>query len=87
VYLELARRAAARVQASELECSRGAVLPIEARIEDFAALEATLITTPDALFRFHSGPPDDAPGLAEGPRLADGPALADGQAAHSEVRV
>jgi len=50
LYLELARRAAARGEASEL---------IEARIEEFAALEADLITRPDALFRFHSGAPDD----------------------------
>jgi tRNA-(ms[2]io[6]A)-hydroxylase len=56
LYLELARRAAARLKASEL-----GALPIEARIEEFAALEADLITRPDALFRFHSGVPDDAP--------------------------
>jgi tRNA-(ms[2]io[6]A)-hydroxylase len=56
LYLGLARRAAARAKASELE-----VLPIEARIEEFAELEADLITRPDALFRFHSGTPDDGP--------------------------
>jgi tRNA 2-(methylsulfanyl)-N6-isopentenyladenosine37 hydroxylase len=46
VYLDLAGRAAKRA---------GVVLP--ARIEEFAALEAELITLPDAVFRFHSGPP------------------------------
>jgi tRNA-(ms[2]io[6]A)-hydroxylase len=48
VYLDLARRAAKRA---------GVVL--EARVEQFAALEAELITLPDPLFRFHSGPPPD----------------------------
>jgi len=46
VYLDLAARAAKRA---------GIALP--ARIEEFAALEAELITSPDAVFRFHSGPP------------------------------
>jgi tRNA-(ms[2]io[6]A)-hydroxylase len=46
VYLDLARRAANR-----------AGVALEARIEEFAALEAELITLPDAVFRFHSGPP------------------------------
>ena len=46
VYLDLARRAAKR-----------AGVALEARIEEFAALEAELITLPDAVFRFHSGPP------------------------------
>ena len=46
VYLDLAGRAAKRA---------GVVLP--ARIEEFAELEAELITLPDAVFRFHSGPP------------------------------
>jgi tRNA-(ms[2]io[6]A)-hydroxylase len=46
VYLDLARRAAER-----------AGVGLEARIEEFAALEAELITAPDAVFRFHSGPP------------------------------
>ena len=45
-YLDLARRAAAR-----------AGVPIETRIEEFATAEALLITQPDELFRFHSGPP------------------------------
>jgi len=46
VYLELARRAAAR---------HG--LQVEARVAAFAQLEAELITSPDEVFRFHSGPP------------------------------
>ncbi|HME41348.1 MAG TPA: tRNA-(ms[2]io[6]A)-hydroxylase [Steroidobacteraceae bacterium] len=46
VYLDLARRAAKR-----------AGVPLQARIEEFAVLEAELITLPDAVFRFHSGPP------------------------------
>jgi tRNA-(ms[2]io[6]A)-hydroxylase len=46
LYLNLAKRAAAR-----------AGLDVEPRIADFAALEAQLITSPDPLFRFHSGPP------------------------------
>ena len=49
VYLELARRAATRARVT-----------LEARIEEFAALEAQLITLPDAVFRFHSGPPESA---------------------------
>lgn len=46
VYLDLAGRAAKR-----------AGVALQARIEEFAALEAELITSPDAVFRFHSGPP------------------------------
>src|ERR1700734_2957641 len=46
VYLDLARRAAQRAGVS-----------LESRIEQFAVLEAELITAPDPLFRFHSGPP------------------------------
>jgi len=46
VYLDLARRAAARHGRS-----------IDARIAAFAELEAELISTPDEEFRFHSGPP------------------------------
>jgi tRNA-(ms[2]io[6]A)-hydroxylase len=46
VYLDLARRAALR-----------AGIDPEARIEEFAALEADLITSRDELFRFHSGVP------------------------------
>jgi tRNA 2-(methylsulfanyl)-N6-isopentenyladenosine37 hydroxylase len=46
VYLDLARDAARR-----------AGVELQPRIEEFAALEADLITAPDAVFRFHSGPP------------------------------
>jgi len=49
IYLDLARRAAKR-----------AGVALEVRVEEFAALEAELITLPDPVFRFHSGPP---PGL------------------------
>jgi tRNA-(ms[2]io[6]A)-hydroxylase len=47
VYLDLARRAAKRAGAS-----------LEARVDAFAVLEADLITQPDPVFRFHSGPPE-----------------------------
>jgi tRNA 2-(methylsulfanyl)-N6-isopentenyladenosine37 hydroxylase len=46
VYLDLARRAAAR-----------AGIDAAARVEAFASLEAELITSRDAAFRFHSGAP------------------------------
>jgi tRNA 2-(methylsulfanyl)-N6-isopentenyladenosine37 hydroxylase len=46
VYLDLARRAAAR---------HG--LAIQARLDAFAELEAELVTETDDEFRFHSGPP------------------------------
>jgi len=46
VYLDLAARAAKR-----------AGVALQMRIDEFAALEAELITAPDAVFRFHSGPP------------------------------
>ena len=46
LYLDLAARAAARAGSS-----------LDARIVAFAAREAQLITDPDELFRFHSGPP------------------------------
>jgi tRNA-(ms[2]io[6]A)-hydroxylase len=49
VYLELARRAARRAGT--------AAAAFEARVEEFAALEAELITLSDPVFRFHSGPP------------------------------
>jgi len=49
VYLKLAGRAAVR-----------AALDLERRIEEFANLEAELITSADPLFRFHSGPPVQA---------------------------
>jgi len=45
VYLDLARRAGKR-----------AGVELQPRIEEFAALEAQLITEPDTVFRFHSGP-------------------------------
>jgi tRNA-(ms[2]io[6]A)-hydroxylase len=45
VYLDLAHRAAGRSDRD-----------IAARIAQFALLEAELITSPDDLFRFHSGP-------------------------------
>jgi tRNA-(ms[2]io[6]A)-hydroxylase len=45
VYLDLARRAGKR-----------AGVELQPRIEEFAALEARLITEPDTVFRFHSGP-------------------------------
>jgi len=46
IYLGLAARAAARSGVN-----------LDERITAFAALEAQLITSPDPLFRFHSGPP------------------------------
>jgi tRNA-(ms[2]io[6]A)-hydroxylase len=46
VYLDLARRAAKR-----------AGIELQPRIDGFAALEAELVTLPDPVFRFHSGPP------------------------------
>jgi tRNA-(ms[2]io[6]A)-hydroxylase len=46
VYLELARRAAQR-----------AGVALDERIEEFAELEAELITSRDEVFRFHSGVP------------------------------
>jgi tRNA-(ms[2]io[6]A)-hydroxylase len=45
VYLDLARRAGKR-----------AGVELQPRIEEFAALEAQLITESDTVFRFHSGP-------------------------------
>jgi len=46
VYLALAERASRNV------------MPLQPRIQEFAALEAELITSHDPLFRFHSGSPD-----------------------------
>ena len=46
LYLDLAKRAAARAD-----------LEWQTRADDFAALEAELITSPDPVFRFHSGLP------------------------------
>jgi tRNA-(ms[2]io[6]A)-hydroxylase len=51
VYMDLARRAAARHGAA----FDGAAL--DERIAAFTALEAQLIEGPDEEFRFHSGPP------------------------------
>jgi tRNA 2-(methylsulfanyl)-N6-isopentenyladenosine37 hydroxylase len=46
VYLDLAKRAAERAD-----------LEWQTRLDEFGALEAQLITSPDPVFRFHSGPP------------------------------
>lgn len=46
LYLDLAKRAAER-----------AGLDWQTRVADFAVLEAELISSPDPVFRFHSGPP------------------------------
>jgi len=46
VYLDLAQQAALRAE-----------IDVAERIEAFAALEAELISGPDAQFRFHSGVP------------------------------
>jgi tRNA-(ms[2]io[6]A)-hydroxylase len=46
IYLDLARRAAQR-----------AGMELGPRVEEFAALESELVTSIDAVFRFHSGPP------------------------------
>jgi tRNA 2-(methylsulfanyl)-N6-isopentenyladenosine37 hydroxylase len=51
VYMELARRAAARHGVGY----EGAAL--DARVAAFTSLEAQLITESDGQFRFHSGPP------------------------------
>jgi tRNA-(ms[2]io[6]A)-hydroxylase len=53
VYLDLARRAAAR-----------AGIDAAPRIDEFASLEAQLIVGPDELFRFHSGVPALKPSSA-----------------------
>jgi tRNA-(ms[2]io[6]A)-hydroxylase len=50
LYLDLARRAAAR-----------GGIDLAPRLAAFAELEAELISSPDDVFRFHSGPPVDAP--------------------------
>jgi len=60
VYMDLAARAAAR-----------AGLRMDERIAAFAAREAQLITEPDPLFRFHSGPPQQASGAELQPRGSD----------------
>lgn len=46
VYLALAERASRNV------------MPLQPRIQEFASVEAELITSHDPLFRFHSGSPD-----------------------------
>lgn len=46
MYLDAARSTATREG-----------IPVDERIEQFASLEAELITAPDDVFRFHSGPP------------------------------
>jgi tRNA-(ms[2]io[6]A)-hydroxylase len=46
VYVDLAKRAAGRAD-----------LDWQSRVDAFAALETELITSPDPVFRFHSGPP------------------------------
>jgi len=51
VYLDLAARAAKR-----------AGVALQARIDEFAELEAELITSPDSMFRFHSGLPGGTAG-------------------------
>jgi tRNA 2-(methylsulfanyl)-N6-isopentenyladenosine37 hydroxylase len=61
VYLDLARRAAKRAGLSPA---------LEARIVEFAVLEADLITQPDEVFRFHSGPPLGAAAAAAVSRAA-----------------
>ncbi len=58
VYLDLALRAAKRAGIAGAEFA--------ARIEEFAALEAQLITLPDSVFRFHSGPPGSPASNATG---------------------
>jgi tRNA-(ms[2]io[6]A)-hydroxylase len=46
VYLDLGRRAAERAD-----------IEWQSRVDAFAALETELVTSPDPVFRFHSGPP------------------------------
>lgn len=60
LYLDLAERAAAR-----------AGVKVDQRIAAFAACEAQLITDPDALFRFHSGPPQPVTAAELQPRGND----------------
>ena len=60
LYLDLAARAAARAD-----------LDLDARIAAFGKLEAQLITDPDTVFRFHSGPPQQAAGAASQARGSD----------------
>ena len=60
LYLDLAARAAGR-----------AGLRMEERIAAFAGCEARLITDPDPVFRFHSGPPPQAGSASLQPRASD----------------
>ena len=60
LYLDLAARAAQR-----------AGLELDARIAAFAAREVQLITEPDPMFRFHSGPPPQAGGATLQARGSD----------------
>jgi tRNA 2-(methylsulfanyl)-N6-isopentenyladenosine37 hydroxylase len=60
LYLDLAARAAGR-----------AGLGLDERIAAFAGREAQLITDPDPLFRFHSGPPHPAGGAVSQARGND----------------
>jgi tRNA-(ms[2]io[6]A)-hydroxylase len=55
LYLDLAARAAARAGLTTLD----------ERIAAFAVREARLITDPDPVFRFHSGPPQQAALVAQ----------------------
>ncbi len=61
LYLDLGERAAARAGG----------LDVGARIAAFAACEARLITDPDPVFRFHSGPPQRTGGAATQLRGSD----------------
>jgi tRNA-(ms[2]io[6]A)-hydroxylase len=60
VYIDLAARAAAR-----------AGIDMEGRLAAFGAREAQLITEPDPLFRFHSGPPQPVSGAELQRRASD----------------
>jgi len=60
LYLDLGKRAAARSGSK-----------LDERIAAFAACEARLITDPDPVFRFHSGPPPQAGSASLQPRPSD----------------
>jgi tRNA-(ms[2]io[6]A)-hydroxylase len=81
VYMDMARRAAKRARDGVSASGGGAAAPLlfalEARIAEFAVLEAELITLPDAVFRFHSGPPEQG-GTLVGGGGDGGPGRADG---------
>ena len=55
LYLDLAERAARR-----------SGLDLQRRIAEFAPIEARLISAPDSVFRFHSGPPPASAAYAAG---------------------